>query len=134
MVHGGLQSVFFGFYQAAELAVHTVRMLGGLFTGYGGLGQLIEPLTIADEVGRFAHSSLTAYLIILGFLSISVGVLNLLPLPMRGGRHLMYYLWELLSVKPVSFDWVNVLQKVGLVLLVALMVTALFSDGIRLCG
>jgi len=58
-------------------------------------------------------------------------VLNLLPLPMLDGGHLMYYLWELLTGKPVSSDWVNVLQKVGLMLLVAVMVTALVNDGIR---
>jgi regulator of sigma E protease len=75
---------------------------------------------------------LTAYLGFLGFLSISLGVLNLLPLPMLDGGHLMYYLWELLRGKPVSSDWVNVLQKVGMMLLVAVMVTALVNDGIRL--
>jgi regulator of sigma E protease len=50
---------------------------------------------------------------------------------MLDGGHLMYYLWELLTGKPVSSDWVNVLQKVGLMLLVAVMVTALVNDGIR---
>jgi regulator of sigma E protease len=51
---------------------------------------------------------------------------------MLDGGHLMYYLWELLSGKPVSADWVNALQKVGLMLLVALMATALVNDGMRL--
>jgi regulator of sigma E protease len=51
---------------------------------------------------------------------------------MLDGGHLMYYLWELLRGKPVSSDWVNVLQKVGMMLLVAVMVTALVNDGIRL--
>ena len=121
-----------GAQKTYALTVLTVRMLGGLFSGQGGLEQLGGPLTIADQAGRSAQLGLTAYLGFLGFLSISLGVLNLLPLPMLDGGHLMYYLWELLTGKPVSSDWVNVLQKVGLMLLVAVMVTALVNDGIRL--
>jgi regulator of sigma E protease len=51
---------------------------------------------------------------------------------MLDGGHLMYYLWELLTGKPVSLDWMNVFQKMGLVLLLALMATALVNDGMRL--
>ena len=130
--HGALESVALGAQKTYALTVLTVRMLGGLFSGQGGLEQLGGPLTIADQAGRSAQLGLTAYLGFLGFLSISLGVLNLLPLPMLDGGHLMYYLWELLTGKPVSSDWVNVLQKVGLMLLVAVMVTALVNDGIRL--
>jgi len=129
--HGALESVALGARKTYALTVLTVRMLGGLFSGQGGLDQLGGPLTIADQAGRSAQLGLTAYLGFLGFLSISLGVLNLLPLPMLDGGHLMYYLWELLTGKPVSSDWVNVLQKVGLMLLVAVMVTALVNDGIR---
>ncbi len=129
--HGALESVALGAQKTYALTVLTVRMLGGLFSGQGGLEQLGGPLTIADQAGRSAQLGLTAYLGFLGFLSISLGVLNLLPLPMLDGGHLMYYLWELLTGKPVSSDWVNVLQKVGLMLLVAVMVTALVNDGIR---
>jgi regulator of sigma E protease len=130
--HGALESVALGARKTYDLTALTVRMLGGLFSGQGGLDQLGGPLTIADQAGRSAQLGLTAYLGFLGFLSISLGVLNLLPLPMLDGGHLMYYLWELLTGKPVSSDWVNVLQKVGLMLLVAVMVTALVNDGIRL--
>jgi regulator of sigma E protease len=125
-------SVAFGIQKTYALTSLTLRMIGGLFTGQEGLDQLGGPLTIADQAGRSALMGITAYLGFLGFLSISLGVLNLLPLPMLDGGHLMYYLWELLTGQPVSSVWVNVLQKVGLMLLVAVMVTALVNDGMRL--
>lgn len=74
------------------------------------------------------QSGLSAYLGFLGFLSISLAVLNLLPLPLLDGGHLMYYLWELMIGNPVSSDWANVLQKVGLMLLASLMVIAVVND------
>jgi len=96
------------------------------------LDQLGGPLAIADQAGRSLHQGWTAYLGFLGFLSVSLGLLNLLPLPLLDGGHLMYYLWELLTGKPVSSDWVKVSQKMGLMLLLALMATTLVNDGMRL--
>ncbi len=130
--HDPLESVFLGAQKTYALTALTLRTLADLVTGQGSLDQLGGPLAIADQAGRSAHLGLAAYLGFLGFLSISLGVLNLLPLPMLDGGHLMYYLWELLTGQPVSSEWVNGLQKVGLMLLVFLMVTALVNDGIRL--
>ena len=130
--HGVLDSVVLGAQKVAAMTQLTAQMVGELVTGQGSLDQLGGPLSIADQAGRSAQLGFTAYLSFLGFLSISLGVLNLLPLPMLDGGHLMYYLWELLTGKPVSADGVHVLQKVGLMLLVAVMVTALVNDGIRL--
>jgi regulator of sigma E protease len=127
-----LESAFLGIQKTYALTALTLRTVGDWVTGQGGLDQLGGPLAIADQAGRSAHVGLAAYLGFLGFLSISLGVLNLLPLPMLDGGHLMYYLWELLTGKTVSPAWVNGLQKVGLMLLVFVMVTALVNDGIRL--
>ena len=132
VAHGALESVFLGAHRTFDLIGLTLDSVRGLFTGRSGLDQLGGPLAIADQAARSAHLGITAYLGFLAFLSISLGVLNLLPLPMLDGGHLMYYLWELLTGKPVSPDWVNILQKVGLLLLVALMTTAMVNDGIRL--
>ncbi len=132
VAHGALESVFLGAHRTFDLIALTLDSVRGLFAGQGGLDQLGGPLAIADQAARSAHLGITAYLGFLAFLSISLGVLNLLPLPMLDGGHLMYYLWELLTGKPVSSDWVNILQKVGLLLLVALMTTAMVNDGIRL--
>jgi regulator of sigma E protease len=65
-------------------------------------------------------------------LSVSLGVLNLLPLPVLDGGHLMYYLWEALSGKPVTPVWIEQLQKVGLVILLMMMSVAIVNDVTRL--
>jgi regulator of sigma E protease len=68
----------------------------------------------------------------LGLISVSLGLLNLLPLPMLDGGHLMYYLWEAISGRPVTPSWIERLQKVGLVLLLAMMSVAVVNDVTRL--
>jgi len=75
---------------------------------------------------------LAAYVSFLGLISVSLGLLNLLPLPMLDGGHLMYYLWESLTGKPVSVAWQRGLQKVGLALLIGVMSLAFFNDLTRL--
>ena len=130
--HDASESVILGIRKTYSMTMLNWRMIATMFTGPGGLEQLAGPLTIADQAATSAHLGLSAYLGFLGFLSISLAVLNLLPLPLLDGGHLMYYLWELLTGKPVSADWANVLQKVGLMLLASLMVIALVNDGMRL--
>ena len=130
--HGVLESISIGIRQSYSMIILNFRMVGAIFTVSGGLDQLGGPLTIADQAANAAQSGLSAYLGFLGFLSISLAVLNLLPLPLLDGGHLMYYLWELITGNPVSSDWANVLQKVGLMLLASLMVIAVVNDGIRM--
>jgi regulator of sigma E protease len=91
-------------------------------------------LTIADYAGKSAGLGLSAYLLFLAMISVSLGVLNLLPLPILDGGHLMYYLWEAVTGRSVSEAWLDRLQKAGIVLLVLLMSIALFNDLSRLLG
>jgi regulator of sigma E protease len=70
----------------------------------------------------------------LGLMSVSIGVLNLLPLPMLDGGHLMYYLWELLTGRAVSEAWLDKLQRAGFVFLILLTVLALYNDLVRVLG
>jgi regulator of sigma E protease len=130
--HGLWESLRQGVQAVAQLSVATASMVAEMVTGRAGLEQLGGPLAIADQAGKSAQLGWSAYIRFMAFLSVSIGLLNLLPLPLLDGGHLMYYLWELLTGKPVSVDWMNALQKVGLMLLAALMMMALVNDGLRL--
>jgi regulator of sigma E protease len=130
--HGLWESLGHGVQAVAQMTGATASMVADMVTGRAGLEQLGGPLAIADQAGKSAQLGWSAYVRFLAFLSVSIGLLNLLPLPLLDGGHLMYYLWELLTGKPVSVDWMNALQKVGLMLLAALMMMALVNDGLRL--
>jgi regulator of sigma E protease len=117
-----------------EVSVLTLQMMGKILTGDASLQNLSGPLTIADYAGKSASMGFTPFLIFLALISISLGVLNLLPLPVLDGGHLMYYLWESLTGKPVSEAWLERLQRVGLVVLMMMMSVAVFNDFARLLG
>jgi regulator of sigma E protease len=93
---------------------------------------LSGPLSIAEQAGQSAQLGFSAYVSFLALVSVSLGLLNLLPLPMLDGGHLMYYLWEYLTGKPVSVAWQQGLQKVGFAALIFIMSLALFNDLSRL--
>lgn len=112
----------------------TLRVMGRMLIGEASLKNLSGPLTMADYAGKSAGLGLSAYLLFLAMISVSLGVLNLLPLPILDGGHLMYYLWEAVTGRSVSEAWLDRLQKAGIVLLVLLMSVALFNDLSRLLG
>jgi regulator of sigma E protease len=130
--------VFEGLGQGAErtweVSVLTVRMMGRMVIGQASLKNLSGPLTIADYAGKSARLGLTQYLVFLALISVSLGVLNLLPLPVLDGGHLMYYLWEGVTGKSVSAAWMERLQRGGVAVLLVMMSIALFNDVTRLFG
>ena len=77
---------------------------------------------------------LTQYLVFLALISVSLGVLNLMPLPVLDGGHLMYYLWEAVTGKAVTDAWMERLQRGGIALLMLMMSIAMFNDITRLLG
>ncbi len=132
--HGPLDGLWRGVVKTWEVSWLTLKMMGRMLIGEASLSNLSGPLTIADYAGKSASLGISAYLGFLALISVSLGVLNLLPLPVLDGGHLMYYLWESLTGRPVSEAWMERLQRGGVVVLMALMSVALFNDVARLAG
>lgn len=131
---GPLQAVAHGAAQSIEMSWLTVRMIGRMVIGEASLRQLSGPLTIADAAGQSVQRGAAQYLGFLALVSISLFVLNLVPLPMLDGGHLMYHLFEAFTGRPPSEVWLERLQRIGMVLLLMLMALALTNDVIRLLG
>ncbi|WP_374673549.1 RIP metalloprotease RseP [Ideonella sp.] len=123
-----------GAQRTVEMATLSVRMLGRMVTGEASLRNLSGPLTIGDYAGQAIQRGPSYYLAFLAMVSVSLGVLNLLPLPMLDGGHLMYYLFEGVTGRPVSDLWHKWLQRGGAFLLLLMMTIALSNDVARLLG
>ena len=132
--HGPFTGLWKGVVRTWEVSVLTLRMMGKMVIGQASLKNLSGPLTIADYAGKSASLGLTQYLTFLALISVSLGVLNLLPLPVLDGGHLMYYLWEGVTGKSVSTAWMERLQRGGVAVLLVMMSIALFNDVSRLFG
>jgi regulator of sigma E protease len=131
---GPVQGLVQGAVRTWDISVLTVKMLGRMLIGEASLKNLSGPLTIADFAGQTVQQGLPYYLAFLALVSVSLGVLNLLPLPMLDGGHLMYYIFEAVTGRPVSDLWLERLQRGGMALLLMLMSLALFNDVARLLG
>ena len=126
--YGLLDGLSHGFKQVWEVSLISVKGFVKMLTGQISFKNLSGPLTIAEYAGRSAQVGLGAYIAFLGLISVSLGVLNLLPVPVLDGGHLIYYLWEAAAGRPVSEAWQMRLQKAGLILLGCMMAIATFND------
>jgi regulator of sigma E protease len=115
-----------------ELSVFTLKMLGRIFTGDASLRNISGPLTLADFAGQSAQAGTLVFIGYLALISISLGVLNLLPVPLLDGGHLLYYFAEVVKGSPVSDRAFEVGQRIGMAMLAVLMALALFNDFSRL--
>ena len=115
-----------------EKSRFTLVMLEQMLIGKASIDNLSGPITIATAAGQTARIGLEAFLRFLAIVSLSLGVINLLPLPLLDGGHLMYYFVEILTGKPVSAERQAIFQRFGVVLLGLLMFIALFNDVQRL--
>ena len=115
-----------------ETAAFSLKMLGKMVIGQVSWRNLSGPVTIADYAGQSAQLGISAYVAFLALISISLGVLNLLPIPLLDGGHLLYYVVEIFKGSPVSERVMELGQRVGLTLLLFLMAFAIYNDFNRL--
>lgn len=118
--------------QTWETSVLSLQMIGRMITGEVSWKNLSGPVTIADYAGQSAQLGLGHYIKFLALISISLGVLNLLPIPVLDGGHLLYYVIEIIKGGPVPERVMEIGQQVGLALLIMLMAFAFFNDINRL--
>ena len=132
--YGVLDGMLQAVSQTWQMSTLTLKMLGKMVIGQASLKNLSGPLTIADYAGQSVRLGLAYYLGFLAVVSVSLGVLNLLPLPVLDGGHLMYYLFEGVTGRPVSELWLERLQRGGVAIMLMMMSLALYNDVARLLG
>ena len=120
------------FERTWETSAFSLKMLGKMAIGEVSWKNLSGPVTIADYAGQSAQLGIGAYVAFLALISISLGVLNLLPIPLLDGGHLMYYAIEIIKGRPVSERFMELGQRVGLALLLVMMAFAFYNDLNRL--
>ncbi len=130
--YGPVTALVMGVERTGQMIVLTLDSIRKMFTGIISVKNLSGPITIAKVAGDSAASGLEAFISFLAYLSISLGILNLLPIPMLDGGHLMYYMVELIRGKPVSEQVQSLGLKIGMLLLFSLMAVAMFNDIARL--
>ncbi|MDZ7663180.1 RIP metalloprotease RseP [Thiohalophilus sp.] len=120
--------------QTGSMTVLTLKMLGKLFTGEVSVKNLSGPINIAKHAGLSASAGLNRFLNFLAIVSISLGILNLLPIPILDGGHLMFYVVEMVKGSPVSEETEMTGRMIGIFLLMMLMGLAFYNDIMRLAG
>ena len=130
--HGFVESGRLAVAETWNKAVFSLVMMGKMLVGEVSWKNLSGPVTIADYAGQSARLGLDYYLKFMALVSISLGVLNLLPIPVLDGGHLLYHMIEVVRRRPLSERSMEVAQQVGMSVLVALMAFAFFNDIARL--
>jgi regulator of sigma E protease len=126
--HGPIDSVVKAVVKTWDISVFSLKMLGKMVVGDVSWKHLSGPVTIADYAGQSAQMGWLSFATFLALISISLGVLNLLPIPLLDGGHLMYYAVEIAKGSPVSERAMEFGQRVGLTLLFVIMAFALYND------
>jgi regulator of sigma E protease len=129
---GPIDSIVEGTKKTWDMSIFSLRMMGKMVIGQLSLKNLSGPISIADYAGQSARVGWYAYVGFLALISISLGVLNLMPIPVLDGGHLVYYGLEAIKGKPLSERFMNLTQKAGVGVVLLMMVVAVFNDLNRL--
>ncbi len=129
---GPIGALIDGGVRTWETSTMTLTILGRMITGQASLENLSGPITIAQYAGYTASSGLVQFLAFLAVVSISLGIINLLPIPLLDGGHLMYYCVELAKGSPVSERTEAIGQQIGIAAIIGLMTLAFYNDLVRL--
>ncbi|QGU31529.1 RIP metalloprotease RseP [Thermochromatium tepidum] len=132
--HGPIEALGLAFGKTYEMSALMLRVMGRMLIGEASIHNLSGPISIAENAGRTASQGLNAFVKFLAVVSISLGILNLLPIPVLDGGHLMFNLIEWIKGRPLSEEAMIQGQKVGFVLLAVLMTLAFYVDLSRLLG
>ena len=130
--YGPLRAISAALATTWDKTTMTFRMIGGMLSGETSARNLSGVITIAQVANTSAHMGLAWFLDFLGLISLSLAILNILPIPLLDGGHLLYYLMELIKGSPVSENAMIAGQYVGMALLAALMGLAFYNDILRL--
>lgn len=122
------QALISGFTRTTEMVVLTGQVIWRIVTGTASVQHLSGPLSIADAAGQTAQQGLTSFLKFLALISLSLGVLNLLPIPVLDGGHLVYLALEAVRGRPVPETWLAYGQKLGMAVLGSVMVLVFYLD------
>tara|TARA_B100000029_G_scaffold249331_2_gene246231 strand:- start:12202 stop:13560 length:1359 start_codon:yes stop_codon:yes gene_type:complete len=125
-------SIHHSFILTYQYSLLTLKMIYKLFTGQANLKNISGPISIAEYTGKSLSMGLVYFAYILAILSISLGVLNLLPIPMLDGGHLMFYLFEIVTGNPISERIQLAGQQIGIIILFGIMILAFYNDFLRL--
>jgi len=126
-----LKAMAMGSGKAFKYVEMTFLSIVKMFQGSVPLNSIGGPIMIADMAHQAAQQGGSKFLLFLALVSVNLGVLNLLPIPILDGGHLFFYFWELVFRRPVSMKTRGVAQQVGLILLIGLMVLAFYNDFVR---
>jgi regulator of sigma E protease len=125
---GPIEAVAKGARRTWEMTALTFKMIGKIVTGQASLKNVTGPIAIADYAGQTARMGLATFLGFIAVVSVSLGVMNLLPIPVLDGGHLLYYSLEVLTGRPLSERIQGFAQRAGVALLFMLMALAIFND------
>ncbi|MEJ2508997.1 MAG: RIP metalloprotease RseP [Gammaproteobacteria bacterium] len=132
--YGPLAAIGQSLHKTWEMSTLTLKMLGKMIVGEASVKNLSGPINIAHLAGESASAGPMPYLDFIAIVSISLGILNLLPIPILDGGHLLWYIVEMVKGRPVSEATEAAGQRIGIVLLLLLMGLAFYNDLARLFG